>query len=138
MGRAARGVRGIELKETQHVVSLIIVEKSGANETAAVLTATRNGYGKRTLLAEYPAHRRGGQGVISIQVSERNGPVLAACFVEQDDEVMLITDGGTLIRTRVKEISVIGRNTQGVTLIELSNEEHLAGLEKVAETEEEE
>jgi DNA gyrase subunit A len=139
MGRAARGVRGIDLKENQRVVSLIIVEKSGANETATtVLTATRNGYGKRTLLAEYPAHRRGGQGVISIQVSERNGPVLAACFVEEDDEVMLITDGGTLIRTRVKEISVIGRNTQGVHLIELSNEEHLAGLEKVAETEEDE
>src|SRR5581483_10747492 len=91
MGRAARGVRGIELKEKQTVVSLIIVDKSsGANDLATVLTATRNGYGKRTLLSEYPAHRRGGQGVISIQASERNGPVLGACLVEQDDEVMLI------------------------------------------------
>jgi len=139
MGRAARGVRGIELKEKQTVVSLIIVDKSsGANDLATVLTATRNGYGKRTLLSEYPAHRRGGQGVISIQASERNGPVLGACLVEQDDEVMLITDQGTLIRTRVKEISVIGRNTQGVRLIELSEQERLAGLEKVAETDEDE
>jgi DNA gyrase subunit A len=137
MGRAARGVRGIELKEGQSVVSVIIVDKGGADDTSTVLTATRNGYGKRTLLAEYPAHRRGGQGVISIQVTERNGPVLAACIVEQDDEVMLITDQGTLIRTRVKEISVIGRNTQGVRLIELSEQERLAGLEKVAETDEE-
>ncbi len=138
MGRAARGVRGIDLKEGQAVVSLIIVEKNGANETMTVLTATRNGYGKRTLLSEYPAHRRGGQGVISIQVTERNGTVLGACFVEPDDEVMLITDGGTLIRTRVKEISVIGRNTAGVRLIELSEQELLAGLEKVAETEDDE
>ena len=83
-------------------------------------------------------HRRGGQGVISIQASERNGAVLAACLVEEADEVMLITDGGTLIRTRVKEISVIGRNTQGVRLIDLSEAELLAGLEKVAETEDEE
>jgi DNA gyrase subunit A len=138
MGRAARGVRGIELKDAQSVVSLIIVDKGAATEALTVLTATRNGYGKRTALGEYPLHRRGGQGVISIQASERNGAVLAACLVDQADEVMLITDGGTLIRTRVKEISVIGRNTQGVRLIELSEEERLAGLEKVAETEEEE
>ncbi|HEY8553431.1 MAG TPA: DNA gyrase subunit A [Burkholderiales bacterium] len=138
MGRAARGVRGIELKDGQQVVSLIIVDKRSAGDTATVLTATRNGYGKRTLLSEYPLHRRGGQGVISIQVNERNGPVLGACLVDQGDEVMLITDGGTLIRTRVKEISVIGRNTQGVRLIELAPDERLAGLEKVAETEEEE
>ena len=138
MGRAARGVRGIALKDGQAVVSLIIVEPGAANEGATVLTATRNGYGKRTPLTEYPAHRRSGQGVISIQVNERNGQVLGACLVDQADEVMLITDGGTLIRTRVKEISVIGRNTQGVRLIELSEQERLAGLEKVAETEEDE
>ena len=138
MGRAARGVRGIELKEAQAVVSLIIVDQGVAAETLTVLTATRNGYGKRTTLGEYPMHRRGGQGVISIQASERNGAVLAACLVEEADEVMLITDGGTLIRTRVKEISVIGRNTQGVRLIDLSEAELLAGLEKVAETEDEE
>ena len=138
MGRSARGVRGIELKDAQTVVSLIIVEKDSTAESLTVLTATRNGYGKRTALAEYPVHRRGGQGVISIQASERNGAVLSACLVDTADEVMLITNGGTLIRTRVKEISVIGRNTQGVRLIELSEEERLAGLEKVAETEEEE
>ncbi|HEX9810751.1 MAG TPA: DNA gyrase subunit A [Burkholderiales bacterium] len=138
MGRVARGVRGIELKDAQAVVSLIIVDKGTAAESLTVLTATRNGYGKRSGLAEYPVHRRGGQGVISIQGSERNGEVLGACLVDTADEVMLITDGGTLIRTRVKEISVIGRNTQGVRLIELSEAERLAGLEKVAETEEEE
>ena len=138
MGRVARGVRGIELKDAQAVVSLIIVDKGAAAESLTVLTATRNGYGKRSGLAEYPVHRRGGQGVISIQGSERNGEVLGACLVDTADEVMLITDGGTLIRTRVKEISVIGRNTQGVRLIELSEAERLAGLEKVAETEEEE
>ncbi|HLF22641.1 MAG TPA: DNA gyrase subunit A, partial [Burkholderiales bacterium] len=137
MGRVARGVRGIELKDAQAVVSLIIVDKGAAAESLTVLTATRNGYGKRSGLAEYPVHRRGGQGVISIQGSERNGAVLGACLVDTADEVMLITDGGTLIRTRVKEISVIGRNTQGVRLIELSEAERLAGLEKVAETEEE-
>jgi DNA gyrase subunit A len=134
MGRAARGVRGIELKDGQQVVSLIIGAKA-MSENVAVLTATQNGYGKRTLLTEYPSHRRGGQGVISIQVTERNGPVISACVVEDADEAMLITNGGTLIRTRVKEISVISRNTQGVRLIELSNDEKLAGLEKIVESE---
>ncbi len=133
MGRAARGVRGIGLSEGQAVVSLII---AGATEAeAAVLTATVRGYGKRTPLAEYPRHGRGGQGVISIQVSERNGPVVGATLVHGDDEVMLITDGGTLIRTRVSEISVVGRNTLGVRLIELGDGEKLAGVEKVAESE---
>ncbi|MBI3899086.1 MAG: DNA gyrase subunit A [Gammaproteobacteria bacterium] len=136
MGRSARGVRGIELKENQAVVSLIIATKDGQGETTAVLTATRNGYGKRSLLSEYPLHKRGGQGVISIQVNERNGSVLSACVVEEGDEAMLITDGGTLIRTHVKEVSVISRNTQGVRLIELSNGELLAGLEKIIESDE--
>jgi DNA gyrase subunit A len=137
MGRAARGVRGIALKEGQSVVSLIIAGGEGVSERAAVLTATANGFGKRTPLADYPTHNRGGQGVISIQVSERNGAVVGACIVEDDDEVMLITTSGTLIRTRVKEISVVGRNTQGVRLIETSEGEQLAGVEKVAESDEE-
>ena len=135
MGRAARGVRGLALKAKQSVIALII---AGADELAeaTVLTATRNGYGKRTLLAEYTKHRRGGQGMISIQVSARNGAVVGACIVAPEDQAMLITSGGTLIRTRVKEISVVGRNTQGVHLIDLGEKEHLAGLERIAEADE--
>jgi len=133
MGRAARGVRGISLADDQSIVSLIIA--GSADETAAVLTATVNGYGKRTPLTDYPKHHRGGQGVISIQVNERNGAVVGAVLVKDEDETMLITDAGVLIRTRVKEISVVGRNTQGVTLIDLGEGEKLAGVEKVAEAE---
>ncbi len=136
MGRAARGVRGLTLKEGQSVVSLIIACPDSVSEESAVLTATANGYGKRTPLVDYPTHNRGGQGVISIQVTERNGPVVGACIVGEDDEVMLITTSGTLVRTRVKEISVVGRNTQGVRLIETSEGEQLAGIEKVAESDE--
>ncbi|KPK70080.1 MAG: DNA gyrase subunit A [Acidithiobacillales bacterium SM23_46] len=135
MGRSARGVRGILLQKDQSVIAQIIACPEGASETAAVLTATRNGYGKRTPLVDYPKHHRGGQGVISIQVTERNGPVVGACIVEEEDEVMLISSGGVLIRTRVKEISVVGRNTQGVNVMEMSVEEHLVGMEKVAESE---
>jgi DNA gyrase subunit A len=131
MGRTARGVRGVTLPDGQAVVSLIIA--GAADEPASVLTATAHGYGKRSPLADYPRHRRGGQGVISIQVNERNGPVVGAALVREDDEVMLITDAGTLIRTRVREISTVGRNTQGVTLIEPGEGEKLAGVEKVAE-----
>jgi DNA gyrase subunit A len=134
MGRSARGVRGLSLGEGQSVVSLITA--GAADETTAVLTATVNGYGKRTPLSEYPKHHRGGQGVISIQVNERNGDVLGAGLVKDDDEIMLITDAGVLIRTRVNEISAIGRNTQGVRLIDLGEGEKLAGVEKVAESEE--
>ena len=135
MGRSARGVRGLALKAKQSVIALII---AGADEPAAatVLTATRNGYGKRTALTEYTKHRRGGQGMISIQVSARNGAVVGACIVAPEDQAMLITSGGTLIRTRVKEISVVGRNTQGVHLIDLGEGEHLAGLERIAEADE--
>ena len=134
MGRAARGVRGITLQESQSVVSVIIAGK--ADELTTVLTATANGYGKRTPLSDYPKHKRGGQGVISIQVTERNGVVVAACLTTDEDEVMLITDGGTLIRTRAKEVSVVGRNTQGVRLIEMGDGEKLVGVEKVAESDE--
>jgi DNA gyrase subunit A len=134
MGRQAKGVRGITLQDGQSVVSLII--SGPADDSATVLTATVNGYGKRTPLTDYPKHHRGGQGVISIQVSERNGEVVGAVLVADEDETMLITDAGVLIRSRVKEISVVGRNTQGVTLIDLGEGEKLAGVEKVAESDE--
>ncbi|HCU53730.1 MAG TPA: DNA gyrase subunit A, partial [Gammaproteobacteria bacterium] len=134
MGRQAKGVRGITLQDGQSVVSLIIC--GADDEQRTVLTATVNGYGKRTPLADYPKHHRGGQGVISIQVSERNGAVIGAVLVGDEDEIMLITDAGVLIRTRTKEISVVGRNTQGVRLIDLGEGEKLAGVEKVAESEE--
>jgi len=128
MGRTARGVRGMSLAEGQQLISLII-----AKETGTILTATENGYGKRTAIEEYRLTSRGGQGVISIQVTERNGKVVGACQVDEGDEVMLISDGGTLVRTRVSEISVLGRNTQGVTLIRLGQDEKLVGLQRIAE-----
>ncbi len=132
MGRNARGVRGITLKKGQSVISSIIAVADIGDAT--VLTATKNGYGKRTLLTDYPRHRRGGQGVISIQVNKRNGPAVGACLTTGEDEVMLITNAGKLIRTRTREISIVGRNTQGVHLIDLAAGETLAGLEKVAES----
>ncbi len=133
-GRTAKGVRGIRLKKEQHVISLIIVE----NKEVTILTATENGYGKRTAVEDYPQKSRGGVGVISIQVSERNGPVVGAVSVENDDEIMLISDQGTLIRTPVKDISIFGRNTQGVRLVNLNESEHLAGLECIVEYAEDE
>ncbi len=129
MGRTAKGVRGIRLQDGQRVMSLIIVE----SESSAILTATENGYGKRTAVEDYPAKSRGGSGVISIQVSERNGNVVGAVAVEEDDEIMLISSQGTLIRTPVKDISVFGRNTQGVRLVNLGDEEKLAGLERIVD-----
>ncbi len=129
MGRTAKGVRGIKLAEEKKVISLIIVESS---ETT-ILTATENGYGKRTAIDDYPQKSRGGVGVISIQVSERNGAVVGAVAVDSEDEIMLISDQGTLIRTPVGDISVFGRNTQGVRLVNLNEEEHLAGLERIVE-----
>jgi DNA gyrase subunit A len=127
MGRTACGVRGIKLKAGQRVISMILVSDS------PVLTATENGYGKRTAAADYPLYGRGGQGVIAIQVTDRNGPVIGAVPADDNDEVMLISSGGTLVRTRVREISVMGRNTQGVRLIALANGEKLVGLERVLE-----
>ncbi len=129
MGRTARGVRGIKLGEGQRVIALIIADEY------AVLTATENGFGKRSLASEYPLHGRGGQGVISIQTTERNGAVVGAVLVSDEDEVMLITDGGTLIRTAANGISVLGRNTQGVKLISLDEQEKLVGLERIEEPE---
>jgi len=127
MGRTACGVRGIRLGSGQHVISMIIAGES------PVLTATANGYGKRTLADDYPVYGRGGQGVIAIQVSERNGPVVGAVSADDADEVMLISSGGVLVRMRVQEISIMGRNTQGVRLISLAEEESLVGIERIVE-----
>jgi len=131
MGRNARGVRGMKLSDGSEVLSLLIAE----NESQSVMVATENGYGKRTQLSEFRRSGRGTQGVKAIQVSERNGSVVGAKLVGDHDELMLITTGGVLIRTRVSEIRELGRATQGVTLINLGPDEKLRGLEKVAESE---
>lgn len=128
MGRTAKGVRGIKLQEGQKVVSLIDVVGEGQ-----ILTATENGYGKRTPVTEYRMTSRGAQGVVSIQTSERNGRVVKAVQVAEEDEVLLVTNGGVLVRTKAQEISSVGRNTQGVRLIKLAENEQLVGLQRVAE-----
>ncbi len=134
MGRTARGVIGMKLAKGQKAISLLVAE----DEHDFVLTATENGYGKRTPITEYTRHARATQGMIAIQTSARNGRVVAAILVKPEDEIMLITTGGVLIRTRVKEIRGMSRATQGVTLINLDRGETLSGLVKVAETENEE
>jgi DNA gyrase subunit A len=131
MGRTACGVRGIKLQGAQKVIALIIMDDG------QVLTATANGYGKRTPVEDYPVHGRGGQGVISIQTNERNGAVVGAILVTDSDELMLISNAGTLVRTRAEEVSQMGRNTQGVRLIRLSEGEQLVGLERIVEPEDE-
>ncbi|MCX4193112.1 DNA gyrase subunit A [Methylophaga sp. OBS1] len=131
MGRVSRGVRGMRIADDERIIALIIAQEEGA-----ILTATEFGYGKRTDLAEYRVQGRGGQGIISIQTSARNGSVVGAVQVRDDDQIMLITNGGTLVRTPVKDVSLVGRNTQGVRLINLSNDEKLCGLERVIEDEE--
>jgi len=130
MGRTARGVRGMRLGKDQYVIALIIASTEGQ-----ILTATENGFGKRTSLDEYRLTGRGGQGVIAISTSERNGQVIGAIQVTENDEVMLITNRGTLVRTRVGEISLVGRNAQGVRLIRLADEENLVGIQRVDELE---
>lgn len=130
MGRATRGVRGMKLAVKQQVLSLLIAE----NDQQSVLVATENGYGKRTVLSEFRHSGRGTQGVKAIAISERNGLAVAARLVTAEDEIMLITTGGVLIRTRVKEIRDMGRAAQGVTLINLGEGEKLSGLEKIVET----
>ena len=130
MGRNARGVRGMNLEEGQQVIALLVAE----NEQQSVLTATENGFGKRTPIAEYTRHGRGTKGMIAIQTSERNGKVVAATLVEPNDEIMLITTGGVLIRTRVAEIREMGRATQGVTLIAVEDGTKLSGLQRIVET----
>jgi len=130
MGRGARGVRGMMLEEGQTVISMLVAE----SETQSVLTATENGYGKRTPITEYTRHGRGTKGMIAIQTSERNGKVVGAVLVETRDEIMLITTGGVLVRTRVSEIREMGRATQGVTLIAVDEGTSLSGVQRVVES----
>lgn len=129
MGRAARGVRGMMLEDGQRVIAMLVAE----DESQSVLTATENGYGKRTPITEYTRHGRGTKGMIAIQQSERNGKVVAATLVHTEDEIMLITDRGVLVRTRVSEIRELGRATQGVTLIGLDEGSKLSGLQRIVE-----
>ncbi len=129
MGRTARGVRGMMLEDGQNVIAMLVAE----DEQQSVLTATQNGYGKRTSITEYTRHGRGTKGMIAIQQSERNGKVVAATLVHADDEIMLITDKGVLVRTRVSEIREMGRATQGVTLIGLDEGSQLSGLQRIVE-----
>jgi DNA gyrase subunit A len=129
MGRTARGVRGMNLEDGQQVIALLVAR----NEQQSVLTATENGFGKRTPIAEYTRHGRGTKGMIAIQTSERNGKVVAATLVDATDEIMMITTGGVLIRTRVSEIREMGRATQGVTLIAVEQGETLSGLQRIVE-----
>ncbi|MFP1722117.1 DNA topoisomerase (ATP-hydrolyzing) subunit A [Lonsdalea quercina] len=133
MGRTATGVRGINLQDDDRVVSLIVPRGDGD-----ILTVTQNGFGKRTAVGEYPVKSRATKGVISIKVSERNGRVVGAVQVDTADQIMMITDAGTLVRTRVSEVSIVGRNTQGVTLIRTAEDENVVGLQRVAEPVEDE
>ena len=160
MGRVATGVRGIKLATTEisaddvEEVEIETVENEEAEETSSVnlttdkvvslviphtqgeiLTVTQNGYGKRTALSEYPIKSRATKGVVSIKVNERNGKVVAAVQVEENDQIMLITDAGTLVRTRVNEVSLVGRNTQGVRIIRTAEDEHVVSLERICEIE---
>jgi DNA gyrase subunit A len=132
MGRQARGVKGIQLRGEEQVVSMLVLDDGD------ILTATERGYGKRTRPEEHGRQGRGGQGLIGIQTSDRNGALVAALQVTGDDDIMLISDGGTLVRTGVSEISTLGRNTQGVTLIRLAEDEQLVGLAKIEAEEDEE
>ncbi len=140
MGRTARGVRGIRMKPGQQVIALMVLPAAGQDDAASneaneptILTATENGYGKRTLISDFTRKGRGGQGVIAMKTSERNGKVVSAHIVSGADEVMLITDGGILIRTRVGEISTLGRNVQGVRLISLGNDDRLVSVSNIVD-----
>ena len=130
MGREARGVRGMQLDDDQRVIAMLVAE----SESQSVLTATENGYGKRTPITEYTRHGRAGKGMIAIQTSERNGKVVGAVLVNPSDEIMLITDKGVLVRTRVSEVREMGRATQGVTLIAVDDGSQLAGLQRIVES----
>ncbi|HET8566960.1 MAG TPA: DNA gyrase subunit A [Solirubrobacterales bacterium] len=130
MGRTARGVRGMSLEDGQSVIALLVAE----DESQSVLTATENGYGKRTPIVEYTRHGRGTKGMIAIQTSARNGKVVGAVLVQPEDEIMLITTGGVLVRTRVSEIREMGRATQGVTLINVDDDSLLSGVRRVVES----
>jgi DNA gyrase subunit A len=147
MGRTARGVRGMNLGEGHQVIAMLVapaeaaegaeaavVDENGVAIPSSVLTATENGYGKRTPIAEYTRHGRGTKGMIAIQTTERNGKVVAAALVSPEDQIMLITTGGVLVRTRVSEIREMGRATQGVTLINVDEGTRLSGLQRIAES----
>jgi DNA gyrase subunit A len=127
MGRTAGGVRGIRLPPGEEVISLIVI----SDEQGMILTASENGYGKRTPVEDFPIHGRGGQGVIALQITERNGRVVGALLVSPTDEIMLISSSGTLVRTPVSDISIQGRNTQGVRLIRLDEGDRLVGMERI-------
>jgi DNA gyrase subunit A len=131
-GRTASGMRGIRVEEGERVIALIIAGPG------TILMATSHGYGKRTELEEFSSRGRGGKGVICIRTSERNGEQVGAVLVQESDEIMLISDGGTLVRTRVADVPIVGRATQGVKLIRLSDEERLVGLDRIAYVEDEE
>ncbi len=131
MGRIARGVRGARLGPGQRVISLMIPD-----DQCQVLTVSAQGYGKRTRVEEFPRRGRGGQGVIAMQTSERNGELVGALQVADGDEIMLISDRGTLVRTSVSEVSVLSRNTQGVRLVRVRGEERLVGVARIEETDE--
>lgn len=128
MGRVSRGVRGIRLEEGHHVISMVVPVENGK-----VLTLSENGYGKRTLVEDFPTKGRGSKGVIAMQTSERNGKLIGAVQVLDGEEIMMISDQGTLVRTRVDEVSVLGRNTQGVRLIKVKTGEHIVGIERIEE-----
>jgi DNA gyrase subunit A len=151
MGRTARGVRGMNLGEGHQVIAMLVapaeaaegaeaavVDENGVAIPSSVLTATENGYGKRTPIAEYTRHGRGTKGMIAIQTTERNGKVVAAALVSPEDQIMLITTGGVLVRTRVSEIREMGRATQGVTLINVDEGTRLSGLQRIAESDSDE
>jgi len=133
MGRTARGVRGIKLQDDQSVVSLIIPQEGGT-----VLTASEKGFGKRTAVTEFPTKGRGTQGVIGMVINDRNGSLIGAVQVQESDEIMLISDQGTLVRTRVSEVSTLGRNTQGVTLIKVQEGEKLVGVAPILDADDDE
>jgi len=142
MGRTARGVRGMNLAQGQEVIAMLVAPNEAEAENLvqagtlpSVLTATENGYGKRTSLTEYTRHGRGTKGMIAIQTTERNGKLVAASLVTEADQIMLITTGGILVRTRVSEIREMGRSTQGVTLINVDSGTVLSGLQRIAESE---
>jgi DNA gyrase subunit A len=138
MGRTATGVRGIRLRDEQRVVSLIVPRTTeGSDSEGAILTVTENGFGKRTMLSEYPAKSRATMGVVSIKVSERNGSVVGAMEVVSGEQMMIISNRGTLVRTRVDEVSMVGRNTQGVTLIRTADDEFVVGMQRIADSDDE-
>lgn len=132
MGRISRGVRGIRLPEGHSIIGMVVPEESGK-----VLTVSENGYGKRTEVSDFPRKGRGSQGVIAMATSERNGALVGAVQVFDGEEIMLISNQGTLVRTRVDEVSLLGRNTQGVRLIKVKPGEHIVGVERIEEAMEE-